>query len=112
MANHGDPLTPAFHALADPTRRAVMARLAEGPATVSELAAPFGMALPTFLQHLRILEGGGLIATEKKGRSRLCRLNAGRVADIEDWLGRQRRTWESQTDRLEVFLDRGGDLNG
>ena len=111
MTNYSDPLSPAFHALADPTRRAVLARLAEGAATVSELAAPHGMALPTFLQHLRILEGGGLIATEKQGRSRQCRLNPARVAEVEGWLGHQRRLWEARTDRLQGFLESGADLD-
>ena len=111
MANFSDPLSPAFHALADPTRRAVVARLAEGVASVSDLAAPFDMALPTFLQHLKVLEAGGLIATEKLGRTRFCRLNPGRVEEASDWLHRQRDKMEAQTDPLEAFLDRGGDLD-
>lgn len=110
MANYYPPLDPAFHALADPTRRAVVARLAMGPATVSDLAAPFGMALPSFLQHLRVLETGGLIASEKQGRVRTCRLNADRLAAVEDWLADQRRLWQVRTDQLQAFLDAGGDL--
>lgn len=112
MTNHTDPLTPAFRALADPTRRAVVARLAEGAASVSDLAGPFDLALPTFLQHLKVLEAGGLIETEKQGRTRICRLNPARVEEARDWLARQREKMEAQTDRLETFLDRGGDLNG
>lgn len=111
MANFNDPLSPTFHALADPTRRAVVARLAEGVASVSDLAAPFDMALPTFLQHLKVLEASGLIATEKLGRTRFCRLNPERVEAARDWLHRQREKMEAQTDRLEAFLDRGGDLD-
>lgn len=111
MTNFNDALSPTFHALADPTRRAVVARLAEGVASVSDLAAPFGMALPTFLQHLKVLEAGGLIATEKLGRTRFCRLTPGRVEEARDWLHRQREKMEAQTDRLEAFLDRGGDLD-
>lgn len=110
MTKYSDPLTPAFHALADPTRRAVLARLALGPTTVSELALPFGMALPSFLQHLRILESGGLIASEKQGRSRTCRIEPAMIGRVEDWLGEQRRSWEARTDRLQDFLESGGDL--
>ena len=104
-------LDTLFQALGDPTRRAMLERLARGPATVTELAAPFDMALPTFLQHLKVLEAGGLIATEKLGRTRFCRLNPGRVEEARDWLHRQREKMEAQTDRLEAFLDRGGDLD-
>lgn len=112
MANSDDSLTPAFHALADPTRRAVVARLASGPASVSELAGPFALALPTFLKHLKVLETGGLIASEKQGRTRICRLNPAPVAAARDWLDRQREKMVAQTDRLADFLDRGGDLDG
>ncbi len=112
MANYCDSLSPAFLALADPTRRAVLARLADRPAAVSELAKGHRMALPTFLQHIRVLEAGGLIATEKIGRSRICRLNPARVVEVEDWLARQRAKCEAQTDRLEAFLESGADLNG
>ena len=112
MTNHFDSLSPTFHALADPTRRAVLARLADSPASVGELAEGHKMALPTFLQHIRVLEAGGLIATEKQGRSRICRLNPARVAELEDWLARQRMKWLAQTDRLETFLASGADLNG
>lgn len=111
MANFSDPLSPAFHALADPTRRAVVTRLADGVASVSDLATPFDMALPTFLQHLKVLEAGGLIVTEKRGRTRFCRLNAAQVDVTRDWLDRQRERMEAQTNRLEAFLERGGDLD-
>lgn len=112
MTNHYDSLSPTFHALADPTRRAVLAQLADRPAAVGELAEGHKMALPTFLQHIKVLEAGGLIATEKQGRSRICRLNPARVAEVEDWLASQRVKWEAQTDRLEAFLASGADLNG
>lgn len=111
MTNQCDSLSPTFHALADPTRRAVLAQLAEGSATVSELAEGHKMALPTFLQHLKVLETGGLIATEKLGRNRICRLNPARIAEVEDWLARQRAKCEAQTDRLEAFLEAGADLD-
>lgn len=110
MPNHSDPLAPAFLALADPTRRAVLARLALGPASVSDLARPHAMALPSFLQHLRVLEDGGLVASEKHGRTRTCRLNPERIAAVEGWLSAQRRLWETRTDQLEAFLATGGDL--
>ena len=111
MTNNFDPLSPAFHALADPTRRAVVARLAKGSATVGELAAPFTMALPTFLQHLKVLEAGGLIETEKQGRTRICRLCPDRVGGVEDWLADRRAEWAAQTDRLQQFLESGADLD-
>ena len=111
MTNYSDPLAPAFHALADPTRRAVLARLALGPSTVSNLATPFGMALPSFLQHLRILEASGLIASEKQGRSRFCRIEPAMITRVEGWLTEQRRIWEARTDRLQAFLESGADLH-
>lgn len=110
MTNYPTPLAPLFHALADPTRGAVAARLAEGPASVSELAKPFDMALPTFLQHLRVLETGGVIVTEKTGRTRICRINPAAFGVAEGWLSAQRRKWEAQTDRLQAFLEQGHDL--
>jgi len=109
MDNH---LNRFFAALSDPTRRAVIERLAEGPATVSDLARPHDMALPSFLKHLRVLEEGGLIASEKKGRVRTVHIEAAPLAEAEDWLNRQRRTWEGRLDRLDALarrLDRGGD---
>lgn len=93
-----------FHALADPTRRAVIERLARGPATVSELAQPFDMALPSFLQHLRLLEECRLVRTKKTGRVRHCELNATPLAAIDDWLKTQRAAWEDRLDRLDAYL--------
>jgi DNA-binding transcriptional ArsR family regulator len=100
MAN----LDSIFHGLADPTRRAVIARLASGPAPVSELAAPHDMALPSFLKHLKVLEGGGWIETRKAGRVRTCRLRPEAVAAAEGWLGEQRALWTARLDRLDAFL--------
>ena len=94
-----------FQALSDPTRRAVLARLMQGPASVSELAEPFDMALPSFLQHLRKLEDGGLIHTEKQGRTRTCYSEAAALAPARDWIADQRRIWETRLDRLEDFLE-------
>lgn len=89
-----------FHALADPTRRAVLERLGGGEATVGELARPFPLSLPAFLKHLRVLEDAGLIETEKRGRTRICRLRNGAYAPLAAWLDDQRRLWEGRTDRL------------
>jgi DNA-binding transcriptional ArsR family regulator len=93
-----------YHSLADPTRRAVIARLAAGPAPVSELAAPHRMALPSFLKHLKVLEAGGWIKSDKAGRVRTCRLRPETVKAAESWLGQQRTLWEARLDRLDAFL--------
>jgi DNA-binding transcriptional ArsR family regulator len=98
-------LDAAFHALADPTRRAVVSRLTKGPAPVTALAEPFGMGLPAFLKHLRILEADGLIRSEKTGRVRTCWINAERLAAAESWLAEQRRQWLAQADRLAAYVE-------
>ncbi|NGM19073.1 helix-turn-helix transcriptional regulator [Roseomonas stagni] len=103
MTNHQAVLDRAFHALSDPTRRAIVARLVQGPASVSDLAAPFTLAMPTLLQHLRVLEGSGLVASRKTGRVRTCTLNAAALAETEQWLARQRAAWEGRLDRLEAL---------
>lgn len=97
-------LEPVFQALADPTRRAVVERLGRGPRTVSELAEPFGMALPSFMQHLRTLERVGLVRSTKVGRVRTCELVPRRLAQAEHWLARQRRLWEQRLDQLDTTL--------
>lgn len=102
-------LDRTFHALADPTRRAVLTRLTEGPGSVGDLARPFDMALPTFLAHLRVLEEGGLIRTEKRGRVRVCELAEGAFAPVSEWLDAQRRDWEARTDRLAAFVEARAD---
>jgi DNA-binding transcriptional ArsR family regulator len=107
---HSTPLDLAFHALSDPTRRAVLSRLAEGEAPVSALAEPFDMALPTFSQHLKVLEQCGLVATEKRGRTRWCRLVESRFDEAADWMERERRRWAERLDRLDAYLGTtGGD---
>lgn len=106
MAKRDAALDHAFQALADPTRRAVLRRLAEGPATVGELARPHPMALPTFLKHVRALERGGLVRTEKIGRARSCMLEPARLAEAEEWIARQRAVWEARLDRLDDYLAR------
>lgn len=104
MPNYSTPLDLAFHALSDPTRRAVVSRLAEGEASVSTLAAPFAMALPSFAQHLKVLEESGLIASEKRGRSRWCRLVPARFNEAADWMEAERRRAAARLDRLEAYL--------
>lgn len=106
MPHHSDPLDLAFHALSDPTRRAVVSRLASGELPVSKLAEPFDMALPSFAQHLKVLEDSGLIASEKRGRSRWCRLVQPRFNEAADWMETERRRWAERLDRLETYLDR------
>lgn len=95
----------AFQALSDATRRAIVARLAGGPLSVSELAKPLPMSLPAVLQHLAVLEGAGLVASQKNGRVRTCRLEASAIAEAEQWLSAQRGEWERRLDRLGDYLD-------
>jgi len=104
MPNHQADLDLTFQALADPTRRAVVERLGAGPASVSELAAPFEMALPSFLQHLKMLEESGLVVTRKKGRVRSCRLNPAVLDRAEGWLDSQRQQWARRLDQLDDML--------
>jgi DNA-binding transcriptional ArsR family regulator len=97
-------LDRAFQALADPARRGMLARLAMGPASVSELAQPLEMSLPAVMQHLKALEESGLIRSEKKGRVRTCRLNPGVLAAAEQWLVDRRSEWEKRHDRFEEYV--------
>ncbi|MBP2159270.1 MULTISPECIES: helix-turn-helix transcriptional regulator [Asticcacaulis] len=112
MPYHSTPLDLAFHALSDPTRRAVISRLAEGEVPVSVLAEPFDMALPSFAQHLKVLEDCGLIASEKRGRSRWCRLMKPRFDEAADWMQTERRSWVDRLDRLEDYLDKAKESDG
>jgi DNA-binding transcriptional ArsR family regulator len=100
-----DALSTTFAALADPTRRAILARLAAGECTVSELAAPFAMSLPAVSKHLRVLELAGLIAKSRAAQWRPCRLQAGPIKDVADWADRYRDIWEGRLDRLGSYLD-------
>ncbi len=93
-----------FRALADPTRRQVLERLGSRPASVTELAAPFEMALPSFMQHLKLLEESGLVRSHKQGRVRTYTLQSEPLKAAEDWLGRQRSLWEARLDRLDTYL--------
>lgn len=104
MTNLQDRLDDTFRALADPTRRAVLATLTAGPATVSDLAQPFDMALPTFLQHLKVLEECGLVRSKKVGRVRTCQLKPKPLADAEDWIGAQRSLWTRRLDQPDAYL--------
>lgn len=104
MDHYSEPLNNIFQALADPTRRAVLGRLGQGPASISDLAKPFDMALPSFMKHIRLLEGSGLINTHKQGRIRTCTLERKSFAAAEAWLSDQRALWEGRTDRLEQFV--------
>ena len=104
MAKHDPDLDLIFQALSDPTRRAMLARMGEGPLPVSELARPTGLALPTILRHLSVLEGAKLIETAKSGRIRMCRARPETLVATMDWMAEQRAIWEARTDRLEAFL--------
>lgn len=99
-----DDLSKVFLALADPTRRAVIARLGQGPASVSELASPFGMGLPSFMKHIRLLESSGMIRTGKTGRTRTCAIDGPGLSSAERWLAEQRTIWEARAERLEAFV--------
>jgi DNA-binding transcriptional ArsR family regulator len=100
-----DPLSTTFAALADPTRRAILARLASGQCTVSELAAPFAMSLPAVSRHLRVLEHAGLIAKDRAAQWRPCRLQAAPIRDVAEWAERYRDIWEGRLDRLGSYLN-------
>lgn len=106
MPNQTASLDNAFHALSDATRRAVVQQLAGGPSTVSELAEPFDMAMPSFLQHIRVLERSGLIRTRKEGRTRHCEFAPEQLSQAQDWLGEQRKIWEARLDRLEAYIEK------
>ncbi len=105
MAKHDPNLDLIFQALSDPTRRAMLARMADGPLPVSDLARPTGLALPTILRHLSVLEAAELIETEKTGRTRMCRARPETLVATMDWMAKQKALWEARTDRLEAFLE-------
>ena len=104
MTTAVDSLNTTFAALADPTRRAILARLASGEASVTELAQPFEMSLPAVSKHLRVLERAGLIARGREAQWRPCRLQAGPLRDADEWLEQYRRFWEESFDRLDEYL--------
>jgi DNA-binding transcriptional ArsR family regulator len=100
-----DALSNTFAALADPTRRAILARLALGECTVNELAAPFDMSLPAVSKHLRVLERAGLIAQRREAQRRPCRIEAAPLKGVADWAEHYRQLWEQRLDRLEDYLN-------
>jgi DNA-binding transcriptional ArsR family regulator len=104
MRASDDSLSTTFSALADPTRRAILARLTRGPATVSELAEPFSISGPAVSKHLRVLERARLIARAREAQWRPCQLAAGPLREVAEWTAGYRRFWEKSFDRLEVYL--------
>ncbi len=104
MINYPAPLDLVFHALADPTRRAMVERLTRGPESVSGLAEPHAMSLPAVMQHIRILEASGLVRTRKAGRVRTCRIEPAALRGAEEWIIRRRAQWELRLDRLGSYL--------
>jgi DNA-binding transcriptional ArsR family regulator len=99
-----DRLSTTFSALADPTRRAILARLASGETSVTELAEPFAMSLPAVSKHLKVLERAGLIARGREAQWRPCRIEPGAFKQVDDWLERYRRFWDASLDRLDHYL--------
>ena len=99
-----DNLSSTFAALADPTRRAILARLASGECSVTELAAPHEMSMPAISKHLKVLERAGLIVRGREAQWRPCRLDAGRLKEVADWVEHYRRFWEESFDRLDAYL--------
>src|SRR6201996_7117193 len=115
MLDQDTSLDRVFQALADPSRRAMVERLSLGPASVSELARPLPMSLPAVAQHLAVLERSGLVVSEKVGRVRTCRIEAGALSEAEQWINARRIEWERRLDRLGVYLEdltKEGSKNG
>ena len=105
MLNQSEPLDRVFHALADPTRRALVERLSRGSTSVSELARPLPMSLPAVMQHLQVLESAGLVRSAKVGRTRSCALDLAALGQANRWIEARRREWESRLDRLGDYLE-------
>ena len=104
MLNQVEDIDRLLHALADPTRRRIVERLGSGPASVSALAAPLPMSLPAVVQHLQVLEGCGIVASDKVGRVRTCRLDVERLAAVQTWIDARQHAWERRLDRLGQVL--------
>jgi len=104
MTKHDPDLSLLFHALADSTRRSILTRLAEGPVRVTDLAGPTGLALPTVMRHLSVLEDAGLISSSKDGRVRTCAVVPEALDPMRTWLEEQRVMWEARLDRLDAFV--------
>jgi DNA-binding transcriptional ArsR family regulator len=105
MSTQADQLSATFSALADPTRRAILARLAKGQASVTELAQPFDMTMPAISKHLKVLERAGLVERGREAQWRPVRLDAGPLKDVDAWVERYRRFWEQSLDRLDTYLN-------
>ncbi|HSZ51214.1 MAG TPA: metalloregulator ArsR/SmtB family transcription factor [Caulobacteraceae bacterium] len=105
MLNQSEPLDRVFHALADPTRRALVERLSRGSTSVSELARPLPMSLPAVMQHLQVLESAGLVRSAKVGRTRNCALDLEALGQANRWIEARRREWEARLDRLGEYLE-------
>ncbi|MBN8891926.1 MAG: transcriptional regulator [Rhodospirillales bacterium 70-18] len=105
MLNQPAALDLTFHALADPTRRAIVERLSHSPASVSDLARPLAMSLPAVMQHLALLEASGLVVSEKTGRVRTCRIEPLAMRQAEEWIQARRREWVARLDRLGAYLN-------
>jgi DNA-binding transcriptional ArsR family regulator len=106
MVQYEATLDRTFSALSDPTRRDILERLGRGPATISELAEPFGMSLTGLKKHVRVLEEAELVSTRKVGRARECRLGPGRLEDATEWIEAHRKRWERRLDRLEGYIEK------
>lgn len=104
MAKHDPNLSRLFHALADPTRRSILSKLAQEPVRVTDLAGPTGLRLPTVMRHLSVLEEAGLIATAKTGRTRTCTLVPEALNPARTWMDEQRAIWEARLDRLDTVV--------
>ncbi|WP_232289696.1 ArsR/SmtB family transcription factor [Stenotrophomonas maltophilia] len=105
MGKYYPAIQEVFHALADPTRCAIVAALGQGPRTVSVLAEPFQMALPSLMKHLAVLERSGVVRSHKQGRIRTCELVPARLGQAEQWLAEQRAVWEARADRMVDFVE-------
>jgi DNA-binding transcriptional ArsR family regulator len=105
MLKHQDDLDRAFHALADATRRGILDRLSQGPASISELAKPYASTLAAIQQHIQVLEASGLVVTEKRGRTRECRISSTAVLRVERWLSERRQLWEYRFDQLGRLVE-------
>jgi DNA-binding transcriptional ArsR family regulator len=111
VVNRSEELDRVFQALADPSRRSMVERLVQAPASVSQLAAPLSMSLPAVIQHLGVLESAGMVSSEKAGRVRTCRLEPAILRRAENWLGAQHTAWEDRLDRLGTKLARPNKQN-
>lgn len=104
MVKYAATIDRTLTAIADPTRRDILERLARGPASISELAQPYAISLPGLMKHVRILEEAQLVETQKQGRTRECRLGQARLDDLDEWVERYRKRWEGRLDRMEAYL--------